>query len=86
MTISYGVYFACHGRNQGHYPITIEDGAYIGMRSSIISKKKTNVDGTKQGVVIGKKAIVGACTLVNVDIPDETTAVGVPCRIIESGN
>ena len=23
-TISYGVYFACHGRKQGHYPITIE--------------------------------------------------------------
>jgi len=38
VTISYGVYFACHGKNQGHYPIKIEDGAYIGMRASIISK------------------------------------------------
>ena len=38
VTISYGVYFACHGRKQGHYPITIQDGAYIGMRASIISK------------------------------------------------
>lgn len=38
VTISYGVYFACHGKNQGHLPITIKDGAYIGMRANIISK------------------------------------------------
>lgn len=38
VTISYGVYFACHGKNQGHYPIEIMDGAYIGMRSVILSK------------------------------------------------
>lgn len=37
VTISYGVYFACHGKKQGHYPIIIEDGAYIGMRANIIS-------------------------------------------------
>ena len=43
--ISYGVYFACHGRNQGHYPIIIEDGAYIGMRASIISKNAQNLAG-----------------------------------------
>lgn len=80
VTISYGVFFACHGRHQDHYPITINDGAYIGMRSSIISK---NVDKSTMGVIIGKNAIVGACTLVNRDIPDGATAVGVPCRIIE---
>lgn len=79
--ISYGVYFACHGRNQGHYPITIKDGAYIGMRANVISK---NVDGSENGVVIGEGAVVGACTLVNCDIPDGMTAVGIPCRIIES--
>lgn len=38
VTISYGVYFACHGKNQGHYPIEIKDGAYLGMRASVISK------------------------------------------------
>lgn len=38
VTISYGVYFACHGKNQEHMPITIKRGAYIGMRASIISK------------------------------------------------
>ena len=42
VTISYGVYFACHGKNQGHYPIIIKDGAYIGMRANIISK---NIQG-----------------------------------------
>lgn len=79
--ISYGVYFACHGRNQGHYPITIKDKAYIGMRANIISK---NVNGSENGVYVGEGAIIGACTLVNRDVPDGMTAVGVPCRIIES--
>lgn len=78
--ISYGVFFACHGRNQAHYPITIKEGAYIGMRANIISK---NADGVTQGVTIGKNAVVGACALVNRDIPDGATAVGVPCRIVE---
>ena len=78
--ISYGVYFACHGKNQDHYPIIIEDKAYIGMRASIISK---NVDGTTNGVRIGKEAVVGACALVNRDVPQGATAIGVPCRILD---
>lgn len=45
VTISYGVYFACHGRNQEHLPITIEDNAYIGMRASIITKNTSNFAG-----------------------------------------
>lgn len=80
--ISYGVFFACHGRHQGHVPIVVEDGAYIGMRANIISK---NADKTRQGVTIGQNAVIGACTLVNRDVPAGATAVGVPCRIIESG-
>lgn len=79
-TISYGVYFACHGKNQGHYPIIVEDGVYIGMRASIISKN-TNV--LSSGVRIGKNAVIGACTLVNKDVPAGCTAVGIPCKIIE---
>ena len=39
-TISYGVYFACHGKNQGHYPIIIDDDAYLGMRCNVISKNE----------------------------------------------
>lgn len=78
--VSYGVYFACHGRNQEHLPIHVDDRAYIGMRASIISK---NADGQSQGVLIGKDSVIGACTLVNRNIPDGATAVGTPCRIIK---
>ena len=45
VTISYGVYFACHGKKQGHYPIKIEDGVYIGMRANIISKNTQKCTG-----------------------------------------
>lgn len=74
--ISYGVYFACHGRKQGHNKIIIKDGAYIGMRTSVVAPKGD--------VVIGANSIIGAMTLVNKSIPDGATAVGVPCRIIEN--
>lgn len=73
VTISYGVYFACHGPNQGHNKITIKDGSYIGMKASIIAP---------QDVEIGENAIVGAMTLVNKSIPAGKTAVGIPCRIL----
>lgn len=75
VVISYGVFFACHGRHQNHMPITIKQGAYIGMRANILSGKT--------GITIGEKAVVGAGTLVNRDVPAGATAVGVPCRIIE---
>lgn len=74
------MYFACHGKNQKHLPIIIEDGAYIGMRSSIISN---NADHSKNGVIIGKNSIVGACSLVNRNIPPECTCVGIPAKIID---
>ena len=82
--ISYGVYFACHGRNQNSQPITIKDGAYVGMRATIISKNAgIPGGGTGEGVTIGEKAVIGSCTLVNRDIPSGATAVGIPCRIVE---
>lgn len=77
-TISYGVYFACHGKNQKHLPIIIQNGVYIGMRATIVSKTK---DG--DGLIIGNKAVIGACTLVNQNIPEGMTAVGVPCRVLK---
>lgn len=85
VTVSYGVFFACHGKGQGHCPITIEDGAYIGMNASVISKNSSPLKwgGTAHGVVIGHNAIVGACALVNQDVPEGATAVGIPCMIIE---
>lgn len=77
VTISYGVYFACHGKNQGHNPIIIEDGAYIGMRSNIIARAST-------GTRIGRNAVVGACSLVNKDVPEGKTFAGVPAKEIIS--
>lgn len=82
VTISYGVYMACHGYGQRHYPITIKKGSYVGMRSSIISKNGNSTNG----VVIGENVVIGAMTLVNKDIPNGTTAVGIPCRIIGNNN
>lgn len=76
VTVSYGVFFACHGRKQDHNRIIIKDGAYIGMRASIIAPKGD--------VVIGERSIIGAQTLVNLSIPDRHYAVGVPCKILEN--
>lgn len=74
VTISYGVYFACHGRKQGHNRIVIRDGAYIGMRTSITAR---------YDIEIGEGAVIGAMALVNKSVPAGTTAVGVPCRVIK---
>ena len=71
MTISYGVYFACHGRKQGHNKIVIEDGAYIGMRANIIAP--TNI-------IIGEKAIVGAASLVNRSVERGGIVAGIPAK------
>ena len=75
VTISYGCYFACHGKGQGHTEIVIKNGAYLGMRANIISGKK--------GIIIGEKAIIGACALVNRSIPDGVIAVGIPIKFLE---
>lgn len=75
VTISYGVYFACHGRNQGHNRIFIQNGAYIGMKSSIIAR-------SQEGLTIGCNAVVGACSLVNKSIPDNATVVGIPAKVV----
>jgi len=76
VTVSYGTYFACHGKDQGHTTITIKNNAYIGMRCNIISGK--------EGVTIGENAIVGAGSLVNRDIPSNATAVGVPIKVLDN--
>ena len=75
VVISYGCYFACHGKNQGHALIHIKEGAYIGMRCNIISGK--------EGIIIGEKSTIGAGSLVNKDIRANMTAIGIPIKIIE---
>ena len=74
VTISYGCFFACHGRKQGHNRIVIRDGAYIGMRCNIIAP---------HDIEIGEGAIIGAGSLVNRSVPPHSIAVGVPIRILE---
>ena len=74
VTISYGVYFACHGPNQGHNHISIKDGAYIGMRASIIAR---------HDIEIGENAVIGAMSLVNKSVAAGTTVVGVPARVLD---
>ena len=73
--VSYGTFFACHGKGQRHYPIIIKSGAYIGMRSTIISPHEG-------GIVIGKDAVVGAGSLVNKSIPDGEKWAGNPAKKI----
>lgn len=75
VTISYGVYFACHGCKQGHNTIEIRNGAYIGMRATVIAR---------YDIVIGEGTVVGAMTLVNKSVPDGVIVVGVPCKTINS--
>lgn len=75
--ISYGVFFAHHGRKQGHNKITISTGAYIGMRSSIIARAD---------LTVGENAVVGAMALVNKSVPDGATVVGIPAHVIEDSD
>ena len=52
--------------------ITIKENARIGTHSTIMP-----------GVTIGRNAIVGAYSYVNINIPDNTVAYGIPVKIKE---
>jgi len=53
--------------------ITIKENARIGTHSTIMP-----------GITVGKNSVVGAYSLVNKDIPDNTIAYGVPVKIIDT--
>lgn len=55
--------------------VIIEDGVWIGANSTILP-----------GVTIGKKAIIGAGSVVNKNIPSYCIAVGNPCKPIKQWN
>ena len=57
--------------------LSFEDGAYIGMRASIIARTP---------VTIGEGAIVGACSLVNKNVDAGRTVVGIPAKVLYAGN
>lgn len=54
----------------------IKDGAYIGMCTSLTAR---------HDIEIGEGSVIGAMALVNKSVPAGTTAVGVPCRVIDTG-
>lgn len=35
------------------------------------------------GITIAENAVIGACALVNKNIPKSATAVGIPCKVIK---
>lgn len=72
--ISYGVYFSCHGRKQGHHKIVLRNNCHIGMRATILARND---------IEIGEQAMIGAMSFVNKSIPAFTTAVGVPAKVIK---
>ena len=51
--------------------ITIGDDAFIGARAFVLP-----------GVTIGARSIVGACSLVTKDVPENVIAAGNPCKVL----
>lgn len=72
--ISYGVYFSCHGKKQGHNKIIIRKDAHIGFRACILAR--TDIE-------IGERAMIGAMSFVNKSVPADKTVAGVPAKIIK---
>ena len=84
--ITAGCQLLCHQRDISKYkvgvavmdlplkyaPITIKDGAHIGIGSIIMP-----------GVTIGEGAVIGAGSVVTRDIPPYCVAVGAPCKPIK---
>jgi len=51
--------------------ITIGEGAFIGARAFILP-----------GVTIGARSIIGACSVVTDDVPENVMAAGNPCKVL----
>lgn len=56
-------------------PVIIENHVWIGMHCIVL-----------KGVKIGKNSIIGAGSVVTKDIPENSIAVGVPCKVIKKRN
>lgn len=54
-------------------PVTVGNNVYIGTGAFIMP-----------GVTIGDNVIIGAASVVTRDIPDNSVAVGIPCRVIKT--
>jgi putative colanic acid biosynthesis acetyltransferase WcaF len=54
-------------------PITIGEDAFVGARAFVMP-----------GIAIGARSIVGACSVVTDNVPEDVIAAGNPCRVIKS--
>ena len=79
--------------------VNVEDYVQVGSHCSIyststIDKKEGKVTLKKNckigshcvimpGVTVGENSVVGACSFVNTDIPDNVVAAGVPAKVIK---
>jgi galactoside O-acetyltransferase len=52
-------------------PVAIEDGVWIGAGAIVLP-----------GVTIGKGSVIGAGSIVTKDVPPNTLALGVPCKVV----
>jgi maltose O-acetyltransferase len=74
------IYTACHSTNpierntrqEWARPVTIGNNCWIGGSVTILP-----------GIRIGNNCTIGAGSVVTSDIPDNTVAVGNPCRVIK---
>jgi acetyltransferase-like isoleucine patch superfamily enzyme len=53
--------------------IKIGDDAFIGARAFVLP-----------GVTIGERSVIGACSVVTKEVPENVIAAGNPCRVIRS--
>lgn len=84
-TVSFGCSFVTHDggtrvvRNlEGQNPQTVIYGPIVIGKNSFIGCNTTIL----QNVHIGDNTIIGACSLVEKDIPINVVAAGVPCKVI----
>ena len=53
--------------------IIIGEDAFVGARAFVMP-----------GISIGKRSVIGACSVVTKDVPDDSFAAGNPCRVLRS--
>ena len=84
------------------FGVTIEDGVQIGSHCSIYSistidgkegevilKENCRIGShsvVMPGVTVGENSVIGACSFVNISIPDNVVAAGVPAKVIKSAD